>query len=127
MEFRHADLVNDDWTSQLVEMEWAGKIDAVVSIQAFHDLGNLSRQSQVLRQARGLLRVGGLLAYSDLLFDAEKPHSSRYSKEEHEEMLRTCGYSVTYITSFDRHHEASGTQRSATDKIGEFGCFAGHK
>lgn len=120
LEFRCANLVTDDWTAQLVEMGWAGEVDAVVSIQALHDLGQLVQQKQVLKQARRLLRAGGLLAYADLLLDPESPHPSRYSRDEHVEMLQACGYSNSSDLSTDRRRKETGIQ--GFDTAG-FGCF----
>lgn len=125
--FHRANLVTDDWTSQLVDMGWDGEVDAFVSIQALHDLGEIGRQKQVLKQAHRLLRAGGLLAYADLLFDAESPHSSRYSKDEHEEMLQACGYSNSGNLSTDRGGEGSGRQGFETDSFGDLGCFVCYK
>ena len=125
--FRCANLVTDDWTAQLVEMGWAGEVDAVVSIQALHDLGDIVQQKQVLKQAHRLLRAGGLLAYADLLLDAESPHPSRYSRDEHEEMLQACGYSNSSDLSTGRRREETGIQGFDTDGFGDFGCFAGYK
>ncbi len=122
--FRRANLVTDDWTAQLVEMGWAGKVDAVVSIQALHDLGELAQQTQVLKKARGLLRQKGLLAYGDLLFDAEVPHPSRYSREEHEEMLRACGFSIPGASIAEKVGDYSGPRGYAFAAFGEFGTFA---
>lgn len=127
MEYHCVNLVNDDWTAHLVDMGWKGKVDAVVSIQALHDLGELPQQKQVLEQARGLLRDGGLLAYGDLLYDAQSPHPSRYTLEEHEEMLRSCGYSVSGGSSTERAFGDSGFQDYAAATFGEFGAFACRK
>ena len=124
MKYYCANLVNDDWTAHLVGMGWEGKVDAVVSIQALHDLGELPQQKQVLEQARGLLRDGGLLAYGDLLYDAQSPHSSRYTRQEHEEMLRSCGYSISGGSSTQGAVGDSGFQDYAAAKFGEFGAFS---
>ena len=124
MHFRRANLVSDNWPAQLVEMGWAGKVDAVVSIQALHDLGDLAQQKLVLEQARSLLREGGLLAYGDLLLDAENPHPSRYSLEEHEEMLHSCGFSVPGTSPTDCGRQNSGSRGFAAARYGEFGTFA---
>ena len=124
MHFRRANLVSDDWTAPLVEMGWAGKVDAVVSIQALHDLGELAQQKQVLEQARSLLRAGGLLAYGDLLLDPEHPHPSRYSLEEHEEMLHSCGFSVPGSSPADGGRQSPASRGFAAARYGEFGAFA---
>ncbi len=123
MHFRRANLVSDDWTAPLVEMGWAGKVDAVVSIQALHDLGDLAQQKQVLQQARSLLREGGILAYGDLLYDAKSPHPSRYSVEEHEEMLHACGFSTPGSSPSDSGRQNSGSRSFAASVYGEFGTF----
>ncbi|MYC96581.1 MAG: class I SAM-dependent methyltransferase [Caldilineaceae bacterium SB0661_bin_32] len=122
-EFRCANLVTDDWSTQLVGMGWAGRVDAFVSIQALHDLGKIQRQLQVLKQARRLLREGGLLAYADLLSDADNPHPSRYSGDEHEEMLRACGFSIPGLPSQQRGYEDSGARELTEVDFGDFGCF----
>ena len=127
VQFCCANLVDDDWTAHLVDIGWEARVDAVVSIQALHDLGELQQQKQVLEQARGLLRVGGLLAYGDLLYDAQSPHSSRYSLQEHEEMLRSCGYSISGGSSTEGVVGDSGFQGYAAVKLGEFGAFSCRK
>ena len=127
VQFCCANLVDDDWTAHLVERGWAGKVDAVVSIQALHDLGELPQQTQVLKQARSMLRKGGLLAYGDLLLDDQSPHSSRYSAREHEEMLHACGFPVSDPSSAERVLGGSGFQDYSTAVFGDFGTFACRK
>ncbi|MCY4411317.1 MAG: class I SAM-dependent methyltransferase [Caldilineaceae bacterium] len=126
MEFYCADLVRDDWTKKLLGMGWIGKVDAVISIQALHDLGGLEQQAQVLKQAREMLRNGGLLAYGDLLQDAENPHPSRYNTDQHLQMLSECGYSLRDDLSADRDLVQPQTDQSAAVRFGAFGCFAGY-
>lgn len=125
--FRCANLVTDDWTAQLIEMGWAGKVDAVVSIQALHDLGELAQQKQVLKLARRLLRKGGLLAYGDLLYDADEPHPSRHSREEHEEMLRECGFAIPGVSTTEKMRDHSDSPGYAVATIGDFGTFSCRK
>lgn len=127
LEFRCANLVTDDWTAQLAAMGWAGEVDAVVSIQALHDLGELEQQKRVLKQARRLLRPGGLLAYADLLLDPESPHSSRYSRDEHLEMLQACGFSKSSDQSTGPRRAETGPQSIDTATFDDFGCFACYK
>ena len=119
IEFRCADLVGDDWGEALSDMGWAGNVDAVVSLQALHDLGGLAQQTEVLTRAREMLRPGGVLAYGDLLLDANNPHPSRFTAAQHEEMLRSAGFG-----------QNSGTQadgNAATARFGNFGCFTWHR
>ncbi len=127
MEFHCADLVRDDWTEKLLGMGWIGIVDAVVSIQALHDLGGLEQQAQVLKQAHELLRTGGVLAYGDLLQDAENPHPSRYNVDQHLQMLSESGYSLRDSLSADRDEVQPQTDQSAAARFGAFGCFAGYK
>ena len=127
LHFIRANLVSDDWTSQLAEMGWSGKVDAVVSIQALHDLGDLAQQMQVLKKAHGLLRKGGLLAYGDLLLDTENPHSSRYSRAEHEEMLRRCGFSIPEPSPPESVRDGLSSRGYAAAAFGDFGTFACRK
>ncbi len=115
--------MTDDWTAQLAAMGWAGEVDAFVSIQALHDLGELEQQKQVLKQARRLLRPGGLLAYADLLQDPESPHPSRYSRDEHIEMLQACGYSNARDQSTAPRRAETGSRVFDTATFGDFGCF----
>ena len=126
-EFYCADLVRDDWTKKLHGMGWIGKVDAVVSIQALHDLGGLEQQAKVLKQAHELLSTGGVLAYGDLLLDAENPHPSRYNVDQHLQMLSESGYSLRDSLSADRDEVQPQTDQSAAARFGAFGCFAGYK
>ncbi len=122
--FLQADLVHDDWTNQLEEMGWRGKVDGVLSIQALHDLGGLAEQRRVLSQARELLKAGGVLAYGDLLFDDQNPHSSRFSHREHEEMLRACGFSLAGAPAADKDFKGSSEDGYTSAAIDGFGCYA---
>ena len=127
MEFYCADLVNDDWPEKVHGLGWMGKVDAVVSIQALHDLGSLEQQAGVLEQAHALLRTGGLLAYGDLLQDPNNPHSSRYDAAQHVEMLLECSYSLEGSLSADREKSQVNSDESASTRFGDFGCFAGYR
>ena len=127
LHFVRANLVSDDWTPQLAEMGWSGKVDAVVSIQALHDLGDLAQQKYVLTKARGLLRPGGLLAYGDLLLETDNPHPSRYSRADHEEMLRACGFSLPESTTAENLSDGPGSRGYAAAAFGDFGTFACRK
>ena len=127
MEFYCADLVNDDWTEKVHGLGWMGKVDAVVSIQALHDLGGLEQQAGVLKQAHELLRTGGLIAYGDLLQDPDNPHSSRYDAAQHVEMLLACSYSREGSQSADRDESQANSDESVSARFGDFGCFVGYK
>ena len=126
-QFRCANLVTDDWTDHLVELGWAGSVDAVVSIQALHDLGELAQQTQVLKEAHGQLRQEGLLVYGDLLIDADAPHPSRYSKEEHESMLHGCGFIVSGASTAESVRHESDSKDYTFAVFGDLGAFACRK
>ena len=122
--FLQADLVHDNWTHLLEELGWRGNVDCVLSIQALHDLGGLAEQRRVLSQARELLKAGGVLAYGDLLFDDQNPHSSRFSHQEHEDMLRACGFSLAGAPTAYKDFPRSSADGYASTAIGGFGCYA---
>ena len=119
IEFRCADLVRDDWHEQLEDMGWARQVDAVVSLQALHDLGGLAQQTEVLARARQLLRPGGVLAYGDLLLDAQNPHPSRFTAAQHDEMLRAAGFAPG--------NAAQLVDSAETVRFGRFGCFRSYQ
>lgn len=115
VEFRCADLVNCDWENALFELGWAGQVDAVISMQALHDLGGLPQQTDVLTRSHSLLRPGAQLVYSDLLLDADDPHPSRFTEGQHEEMLQAAGFAPVPA--------AKETAGAAAVRFGDFGCF----
>lgn len=116
VEFRCADLVNCAWDKALFDLGWAGQVDAVISMQALHDLGGLEQQTDVLARSHGLLRPGGQLVYSDLLLVADEPHPSRFTEVQHEEMLRAAGF--THLPA------RKGAVGAATARFDDFGCFS---
>ena len=117
VELHCADLTRANWEEALRGMGWAGEVDAVVSLQALHDLGGLPQQTEVLARACALLRRGGLLAYGDLLLDVENPHPSRFTAAQHEEMLRAAGFTP------DADDAAQPSDSAATVHFGRFACF----
>lgn len=127
IQFIRMDLVRDDWSTLLHDMGWAGKLDAVVSIQALHDLGGLGQQTTVLATARALLRSGGVVAYGDLLLDARNPHTSRYTAAQHEEMLRAAGFTTDKDSQPARSATELQESSPAGAGFGNFGCFLGIK
>ena len=112
------DLVNEEWESKLPALDWSGQVDAVISLQALHDLGGLAEQTKVLAQARRLLRPGGQVIYGDLLQDASSPHPSRFTAAQHEEMLQAAGFVPV----------PEGQPATADSALfGDFGCFLRRK
>lgn len=115
VELRSADLAGPNWEETLHELGWAGQVDAVISLQALHDLGGQTQQVDVLERSRALLRTGGQLIYGDLLVNADNPHTSRFTEGQHEEMLRAAG--------FPEIQDRRGADGAATARFGDFGCF----
>jgi len=115
VELRSADLAGPNWEETLHELGWAGQVDAVISLQALHDLGGQAQQVDVLERSRALLRTGGQLIYGDLLVNADNPHTSRFTEGQHEEMLRAAGFPET--------QDRRGADGAATARFGDFGCF----
>ncbi len=119
VEFQRVDLVNDDWEQVLSKLGWAGKVDAVISMQALHDLGGLEQQTDVLTRSRKVLHAGGQLVYGDLLLKSEDPHPSRFTVAQHQEMLRAAGFAPV--------HAKKDTAARAAARFGDFGCFERRK
>ena len=85
-----ADLNGDTWVNQL-----AGPFDAIVSMQALHDLGPEAKIERIYRLSRGLLAPGGVLLNADLVVapgseNPEKP--GRLTIARHLQLLTTYGY-----------------------------------
>lgn len=80
-----ADL-NGTWPAALAE----APPDAVVSMQALHDLGEEAQVARAYRRAADILPPGGLLLNADLIEGAgEKP--GRMLPARHLELLEECG------------------------------------
>ncbi|NKB66979.1 MAG: methyltransferase domain-containing protein [Candidatus Latescibacteria bacterium] len=99
-----ADLNEDEWLKKIT-----APVDAVLSLQALHDLGDEPQVERIYRLAHGLLRPGGLLINADLLHNPEDPRPGRLSTERHLELMRHHGYG----------------DASCTLATGGFGCCVG--
>ncbi len=121
--FRQADLVGSDWTDLLLRMGWTGQVDAVISLQALHDLGGPEQQTAVLAQAREQLRPGGVLAYGDLLLDGDNPHPRRFTAAQHQQMLRAAGFFKSHMLQPANSARPLPEYSAAILRYGEFGCF----
>jgi cyclopropane fatty-acyl-phospholipid synthase-like methyltransferase len=100
-----ADLNQDGWISQV-----AKPINAFVSLQSIHDLGDEAAVARILRLAAQHLAPQGQFIYADMLA-AEPPEENtnpgKLPAERHLELLREAGF----VTA------------TCTWKIGVFGCF----
>jgi len=84
-----ADLKDGAWA------EGIEPVDAVYSLQTFHDLGGIEALETVYRQTRGLLASGGVLVNADFVvpFDKDDPkRPRRLPVETHQDLLSSLGY-----------------------------------
>ena len=84
-----ADLKDGAWT------EGIEPVDAVYSLQTFHDLGGVEALETVYRQTHGLLAPGGVLVNADFVvpFDKDDPERPRRLRvETHQDQLSSLGY-----------------------------------
>ena len=84
-----ADLKDGAWT------EGIEPVDAVYSLQTFHDLGGVEALETVYRRIHGLLTPGGILVNADFVVpfvkdDPERPR--RLPVETHQDLLSSLGY-----------------------------------
>lgn len=85
-----ADLNDEVWLAQL-----GGEIQAIVSLQALHDLGDESHINRIYELAKNLLVPGGLMLNADLIVpdnQAAPDHPGRLSIARHLELLQKHGY-----------------------------------
>jgi SAM-dependent methyltransferase len=100
-----ADLNGDEWPTRL-----PGPVDAFVSLQSLHDLGDAAAVGRIVRLAAAHLAPGGQFVYADLLPDPApdaKPNPGRLPVERHLALLAEAGFSSAQCTL----------------KVGPFGCF----
>jgi hypothetical protein len=105
VEYVQADLLASDWPSRL-----DGRVDAIVSTWALHDLGDPAHTESVYRGCAGLLPAGGLFLNGDFI----KPDGTRHAYEPgrfeigaHLEMLRRVGFgSADCLALFEHEVEA---------------------
>ncbi len=100
-----SDLNQNQWLEQI-----AKPIDAFVSLQSIHDLGDESAVARILRLAAENLVPGGELVYADLLAvepPEENSNPGRLRADRHLDLLRAAGFPTAICTW----------------TIGPFGCF----
>ena len=91
---RDVRLVNED----LKEGSWTGiiePVDAVFTLQTFHDLGGIDALEAVYRQIHGLLAPGGILVNADFVVPFEKDDPERPRRlpvETHQGLLSSLGF-----------------------------------
>ena len=85
-----ADLNDDGWLAHLPR-----PLDALVSLQSLHDLGDAEAVARIYRIARQRLAPGGQLVFADLLAPIPPDptaHPGRLSVACHLELLSTAGF-----------------------------------
>jgi hypothetical protein len=108
VELIETDLNANDWPNRL-----SGEIQAIVSMQSLHDLGDESRLNRIYGMARKLLVPAGLFLNADLIVPPKQDNPKnpgRRSVPRHLELLQAHGYE----------------QVACTLEIGEFGCFVAY-
>lgn len=102
-----ADLNEEEWLMQLPP-----QVDAFVSLQSLHDLGDEGAVARIMALASAWLPVGGRLVYADLLADPiNNTNPGRMTVERHLELLAAAGFATS----------------SCTLTLGPFGCFRAEK
>jgi hypothetical protein len=102
-----ADLNADEWPAKL-----SGDIQAVVSMQSLHDLGDEAKVNRIYGLAKELLAPGGLFLNADLIVPPGQDlpdNPGRRSIPRHLELLKSHGYE----------------RIACTLEIEDFGCFVG--
>ncbi len=100
-----ADLNEEAWLRQI-----AKPVDAFMSLQSIHDLGDEAAVARIIRIAAQQLAPQGQFIYADMLAaepPEEKNNPGKLSVGRHLELLRAAGFATA----------------SCTWTIGVFGCF----
>jgi predicted TPR repeat methyltransferase len=103
-----ADLNQAEWLKQL------DPVQAIISLQSLHDLGDEENVSRIYEVARELLVPGGLLLNADLVIASgleKKEQPGRCTIPRHLELLHSHGYAEV----------------ACTLAIGDFGCFVSRR
>ena len=107
----HGDLTDPTWPLLLKQAVGDRPIDAIVSMQSLHDVGDYRQTAQIYALAGPLLCAGGLFLNADLVSaeDELAPRPGRLTVAQHLELLR----------------EASFANVACSLRIGPFACCQG--
>jgi hypothetical protein len=100
-----ADLNEDSWQAQIVQ-----PVNAFVSLQSLHDLGDEAAVARIMRLAAQHLAPQGQFVYADMLAEEVPPANPNPGKlpvTRHLDLLRAAGFSSV----------------ACTWTTGVFGCF----
>jgi SAM-dependent methyltransferase len=95
------DLAEPTWPTHFATNSNTGRFDAIVSLQALHDVGDEQIIRRLYAQARDLLLPGGCFLNADLVVaDGEElpQNPGRRSIPRHLELLRAVGYQEAQCT-----------------------------
>ena len=107
------DLRAPDWTS-----ERGRPAQAVISMQAMHDVGGEDEHARVYAAARRLIAPGGLFLNADFVAHAGGG-PSRIAAVRHLEMLRAAGYeAVACSLNLDRYGCMVGSRAGKARRVG---------
>lgn len=94
--FLERDFKQPDWTSGL------GTVDAVVTVQAVHELRHKRHALALYRQVANVLRPSGVFLMCDHVTDgAMKERALFMTLDEHETALRAAGFTCRSLTEAD--------------------------
>jgi cyclopropane fatty-acyl-phospholipid synthase-like methyltransferase len=104
-----ADLNLDTWLDAIQQ-----PVDAFVSLQSLHDLGDEAAVARIMGLAAKLLAPNGQFVYADMLAPQppeENTNPGKLSVPRHLELLRAAGFATAYCTW----------------QTGVFGCFVAQR
>lgn len=93
-----ADLTGGEWPNQLREAVMTGHIDAIVSMQSLHDVGDADQIGAIYTQCQKLLGAGGTFINADLITlegDEANARPGRLTVPHHLALLQAAGYTTT--------------------------------
>ena len=84
--FHQGSFTEEGWSSRL-----PAPFDAIVSLQAVHEVRDVSRIPQLYRELRNLLSENGILLIADKVNSADDREEHHATPREHEEALGSAG------------------------------------
>jgi SAM-dependent methyltransferase len=90
--FHEGSFLDDGWWRTL-----PGSFDAIVSLQAVHEVRDGSRIPRLYAELRQLLREGGLILIADQINAGEKEEAHFLSSDEHQKALVDVGFGSVRI------------------------------
>ena len=79
--------LDDDWWRRL-----PGPFDAIISMQAIHEVRRAERMSQLYSESRLLLKDGGAILIADKMDDETKSEAERFTADKHLAAFSESGF-----------------------------------